>query len=119
MGSAARAAAERYVEAVNKADITALMALFAPGAVLRHPTGTHDSSDKIQGFYENIVFRGKAALTMTKLLDTPEFSMLEMYAVSPFRPDHKQWAVDVFEVGGGGLVTQLSIYYIELGMPGK
>lgn len=119
MGSAARAAAERYVEAVNNADITAMMSLFAPGAVLRHPTGTYDSPEKIQGFYENIVFRGKAALTPTKLLDSPDFAMLEMFAVSPFRPDHQQWAVDVFEVGEGGLVTQLSIYYIDLGLPGK
>ena len=117
MGSAARSAAERYVEAVNAADIQAMMALFAPDAVLKHPTGTYDSSEKIRGFYENIVFRGQAQVTRTKLLDEDGFSMMEMYAVSPFRPDYKQYAVDVFEVDAQGLVTQLSIYYVQLGPP--
>ena len=54
--------AQRYVEAMNAADIDAMMALFAPDAVLRHPSGVYAETDAIRGFFVEIAFGNAARL---------------------------------------------------------
>ena len=111
---AARLAAERYVTAVNDADIELMMSLFAEGATVRNPFGHFENHEAIRNFYENFVFRSQARLTLTHLLAGEGCAMAEMYAESPLRPDHRQWASDVFEVDADGRIEKLSIYYLEL-----
>lgn len=109
----ARQAAERYVHAVNAADIRALLALFAPDAVLRHPTGTFAGHEKIQGFYESLVFAGKAQLTTVRLMSEGNAAMMEISATSPFAPPgHKKETVDVFQVDPAGKITELTVFYL-------
>jgi hypothetical protein len=50
--------AEKYIDAVNRADIDDLMALFAANATLRHPAGTFVGARQIADFYVSVVFAG-------------------------------------------------------------
>jgi ketosteroid isomerase-like protein len=58
MTSYARTAAERYLEAVNGADIDGLLALFDDAVVVRHPTGAYAGHAGAREFYEGVVFAG-------------------------------------------------------------
>ena len=114
MASPERTVAEDYIAAVNAADIEALLALFSEKAQLRNPIGTFDGKEAIRAFYEGVVFRSKVHATVSKILSGDGHTMMEMYAETPFRPDYRAWAVDVFDLDAEGLVTKLWIYYVEL-----
>ncbi|HEX7522548.1 MAG TPA: nuclear transport factor 2 family protein [Acidimicrobiia bacterium] len=52
-------AADAYVAAVNARDADALVSLFAPGGVLRHPVGTFETPGAIREFYVGLVFAAR------------------------------------------------------------
>ena len=54
--------AQHYIEAMNAADISAMMSLFAPNAVLRHPTGVYTDHAAIRGIFVEGVFAYSARL---------------------------------------------------------
>lgn len=104
--------AERYVAAVNAADEATLMALFAPGAVLRHPLGTYSGQAEMSAFYRDVVFAGGAHTTITRQVNGPGVEVVQIEATGPDRDSGKRThAVDVFTLDGDGLVTELEIYY--------
>jgi ketosteroid isomerase-like protein len=108
----AHAAALQYVEAVNARDAARLRALFAPTAVLRHPSGTYEGPARIAEFYATLVFAGQPALTVTRLLSDATLAMVEIAATSPFgAPGQAQYVVDVLAVDDGGRIASLDIYY--------
>jgi hypothetical protein len=53
--SPARAAADRYIAAINAGDVDALRAVFDHDATLVHPSGTYEGVDAILAYYRNIV----------------------------------------------------------------
>ena len=104
--------ADRYVSAVNAADEAALMALFATGAVLRHPLGTFSGHAEMSAFYRDVVFAGGARTEITRRVDGPGVEIAQIEAVGPDGDrGRRAHAVDVFVLGGDGLVTELEIYY--------
>ncbi len=104
--------AQRYVTAVNDADEAALMALFAPDAVLRHPLGTYQGHDEIAAFYRDVVFAGKAQTEITRLVAGPGVEVAQIEASSPLgEPGNRAYAADVFTLGPGGVIQALEIYY--------
>ena len=54
---------------MNAADIDAMMSLFAPGAVMRHPTGVYADADAIRNFFVEIAFGNAARLQSVEVLD--------------------------------------------------
>src|SRR5207244_623555 len=80
--TAARDAAEAYVEAINAADLDALLELFADDAVLRHPIGVYEGAKALADFYQDVVFAGRASLTLTRLLADGRLAMFEVEASS-------------------------------------
>ncbi|MFP8876964.1 MAG: nuclear transport factor 2 family protein, partial [Myxococcota bacterium] len=58
----AATAAKDYVEAMNAGDIEKMMSLFAPDAVLRHPSGVYADRDSIRSFFIDIAFGNAARL---------------------------------------------------------
>ena len=105
--------AQQYVEAVNAADGEALLALFADGAVLRHPLGTYTGHDELRGFYDTVVFQGQAVTTVLSVDDLPDGELALLSATSKVsEPDAKPLhAADVFRLDGAGLISELQIFY--------
>jgi ketosteroid isomerase-like protein len=110
----ARAAARRYVDAVNARDLDALMALFAADAVVVHPSGRYEGRGAIAAFYRDLVFAGQAALTAGRLLADADdvVAMLELVGSSPLDGhQHRLHALDAFDVDpDSGLITALVVY---------
>jgi steroid delta-isomerase len=104
---------QRYVDAVNAGDADPLLALFAEGAVLRHPLGTYTGHDELRGFYDSVVFQGQAVTTLLSVDDLPDGELALLSAVSrASEPDSKPLhAADVFRLDADGLVTELQIFY--------
>jgi len=105
--------AQQYVDAVNAADGEALLALFADGAVLRHPLGTYAGHDELRGFYDTVVFQGQAVTTVLSVDDLPDGELALLSATSKVsEPDAKPLhAADVFRLDGAGLISELQIFY--------
>ena len=105
--------AQQYVDAVNAADGEALLALFADGAVLRHPLGTYTGHDELRGFYDTVVFQGQAVTTVLSVDDLPDGELALLSATSKVsEPDAKPLhAADVFRLDGAGLISELQIFY--------
>jgi len=105
--------AQQYVDAVNAADGEALLALFADGAVLRHPLGTYTGHDELRGFYDTVVFQGQAVTTVLAVDELPDGELALLSATSKVsEPDAKPLhAADVFRLDGAGLISELQIFY--------
>jgi hypothetical protein len=101
--------AQRYVEAMNAADIDAMMALFAPDAVMRHPSGVYADRDAIRDFFVEIAFGNAARLRSIELLEHADMAWLEVEAESSVTPG-RQRVVDVFRLDERGRITDLGIY---------
>ena len=107
-----RSVGERYVAAINAEDGTALMALFAEGAVLHHPLGTFTGREEMLGFYTDVVFAGKAQTEIVTSCVEEHREWIEIEATSPLGdPGNRVHAADVFDLDGEGLVQRLAIYY--------
>ncbi|OAN39494.1 nuclear transport factor 2 family protein [Mycolicibacterium iranicum] len=102
---------EQYIDAVNRADIDALMGLFAPTARLNHPAGTFDAPDAIRNFYETVVFAGRAVTEIDASFRAGDTEVLQIKASSPLgEPGKYVYAADVFTLRDG-LIERLDIYY--------
>jgi predicted SnoaL-like aldol condensation-catalyzing enzyme len=104
---------EQYVDAVNAADGDTLLALFAEGAVLRHPVGTYTGHDELRGFYESVVFQGQAVTTLLSVEPVDDGELALLSATSRVsepgaKPLH---AADIFRLDDEGLITELQIFY--------
>lgn len=105
---------QQYVDAVNAADGDTLLALFADGAVLRHPLGTFTGHDELRGFYESVVFQGQAVTTLLTCEPLPEGGELALLSATSkvSEPDAKPLhAADVFRLDDEGRITELQIFY--------
>jgi hypothetical protein len=103
--------AERYIEAVNRAEIGTLMGLFGPTARLRHPAGTFADADSIRTFYETVVFAGRAMTEIEAQFADGGTEILQIRACSPLgTPGEYVYAADVFTIRDG-LIERLDIYY--------
>lgn len=105
----AATAAKDYVEAMNAGDIEKMMSLFAPGAVLRHPSGVYADPDSIRSFFIDIAFGNAARLERVDLIAQASTAWLEVEATSAVTAG-RQRVVDVFRVDGEGRITDLGIY---------
>ncbi len=101
--------AQRYIEAMNAADISAMMSLFAPNAVLRHPTGVYADRDAIRGFFVEMVFAYSARLEAIAVLERGDMAWLEVEAESEVTPG-RQRVVDVFRLDERGRIIDLGVY---------
>jgi len=101
--------AQRYVEAMNAGDIEAMMSLFAPGAVLRHPTGVYSDSEAIRSFFVEGVFAHAARLHSVEVLERGDLAWLEVEAESDVTPG-RQRVVDVFRLDEQGRITDVGVY---------
>lgn len=103
--------AEKYIEAVNRADIKSLMELFAPNSTLAHPAGVFTGTDAIAGFYESVVFAGKAVTEIEQYFSDGDTQILQLRASSPLgEPGQYVYAADVFTIRDD-LIERLDIYY--------
>jgi ketosteroid isomerase-like protein len=109
--------AQRYVEAMNAADIDAMMALFAPDAVLRHPSGVYAETDAIRGFFVEIAFGNAARLHPVGGAEQGDTAWLEVEAESRVTPG-RQRVVDVFRLDAQGCIVDLGVYSGNL-VPGS
>ena len=105
----ATAIAQRYVEAMNTGDIDVMMSLFAPGAVLRHPSGVYANSEAIRGFFVELVFAYAARLHCIEALEHGDTAWLEVEAESDVTPG-RQRVVDVFRLDEQGRIIDLGVY---------
>ncbi len=101
--------AQRYVEAMNTGDIDAMLSLFAPGAVLRHPTGVYADSDAIRSFFVEMAFAYAARLHGIEALEHGDMAWLEVEAESDVTPG-RQRVVDVFRLDEQGRIIDLGVY---------
>jgi ketosteroid isomerase-like protein len=104
-------AAEKYIDAVNRADIKSLVGLFAPSATLAHPAGIFTGADAISDFYETVVFAGKAFTEIERHFSDGDTQIVQLRASSPLaEPGQYVYAVDVFTIRDD-LIERLDIYY--------
>jgi ketosteroid isomerase-like protein len=109
----ARVAAEAYVAAVNAADLERLMRLFAPNALVRHPSGTYGGRDAIRAFYQGRIFPARAQLTAARLVADGGTAMMQLVATGAYIGDGEAAeAVDVFEIDDVGRIQSLAVYYL-------
>ena len=110
MTDLAHAAAERYIELVNARDLDALVALFAPDALVAHPVGEFTGHDAIRGFYAENVLRHAPTVSAVSWVHDGPVCVFEMEArISPEAPPAK--AIDHLTVDADGRITRLAIYY--------
>ena len=101
--------AERYIEAMNAADIAAMLSLFGASPTMRHMTGTYTGTDAIRGFFLEIAFANSAHLEPVALVASGRMAWLEVEATSDVTPG-RQRVVDVFRLGPDGLIDDLGVY---------
>jgi hypothetical protein len=103
--------AERYIDAVNRADIRTLMSLLAPTARLTHPAGTFTDPDGIKTFYETVVFAGKAVTEIEAQFVDGGTQNLQIRASTPLgTPGQYVYAADMFTIHDD-VIERLDIYY--------
>lgn len=92
--------AEQYIDAVNAADIELLVGLFAEDATVRNPADTYRGRGSIRGFYESVVFAGRAMTRIERQLTFDEIQVLQISAASPLANQNASplRAADVFLV---------------------
>lgn len=103
--------AEAYIDAVNRAHLDDLLALFADEAVLTNPAGRFEGRSAIATFYTDVVFHGQAITEIERLFLTDDAQIVQLRASSPLSESgHYVHAVDVFTIDQGRIRT-LEIYY--------
>ena len=111
-GGTAKPVSQQYVEAVNAADLDAVMALFADDAVLQHPMGVFTDPAGMAGFYRDVVFAGKAVTEIVTSARDGGYEWPEIEATSRLADtDEKVHAADLFEIDDAGDIVRLAIYY--------
>jgi ketosteroid isomerase-like protein len=104
--------AERYVDAVNAADIESLLSLFADDATLRNPSGIYEGKEAIRGFYEGVVLAGQAIVTIDTQFNLDGVDIVQLSATSHLAEKDAPvlHAADVFVISDGR-IDELDIYY--------
>jgi ketosteroid isomerase-like protein len=105
----AQGIAIRYLEAMNAGDLDGMMSLFAPDAVLRHPTGVYANDEAIRRFFVEGVFAYSARLRSVEMLEQGDMVWLEVEAESDVTPG-RQRVVDVFRLDEQGRILDLGVY---------
>jgi ketosteroid isomerase-like protein len=109
--NAARAAAERYIEAVNARDADALSRLFAEDATLLHMVGVFEGRDAIRKFFAEVVIpTGPSAKIVTTVEEGERACAIEIEALTEAWPDQTQYVSDFFETDENGLILRLAVY---------
>jgi steroid Delta-isomerase len=103
--------AERYLDAVNKADAAALLALFADDATLTHPVGTDQGHTEIADFHTDVIFAGQVTMTLARNIEHGNIEVAQFEGASPLNEDTTVHTVDIFELNDNGLIQTLDIYY--------
>jgi hypothetical protein len=99
---------EKYIEAVNRADIDGLTALFTPTATLTQRNGVYRGIAQIAAFYRDLWLGGPSAHEIENQFVDGNAQIVQFKATSP--TGETRHAVDVFIVEDG-LVESLDIYY--------
>jgi hypothetical protein len=115
MPTPAREAALTYQRAVNAKDLGLLRTIFSEEAVLvvptpltpQDPTGSFRGIDAVMGFFARVSFPEQAVLTYTHVYEDGDTCVVELEGRLPERTVE---AVDIFTVGGHGLVTRMAVY---------
>ena len=103
-----RTLTEKYIDAVNKADINELIALFAPTATLSQRDRLYEGTDQIAGFYRELWLPGPSAHEVERQFADGNALIVQFKAVGP--TGEIRHAVDVFIITNT-LVESLEIYY--------
>lgn len=99
---------EKYIEAVNEADIDGLIALFAPTATLSQRDRLYVGTDQIAAFYRELWLPGPSAHVVEKQFCDGNAHIVQFKATSP--TGEVRHAVDVFIIANT-LIESLEIYY--------
>ena len=107
-------ASDRYIQAINDQDFSALEELMHPDVVLHHPIGVFEGRDAVFEFYRDTVFPMATKLERRgEVLSSPGVEMFRGVGVpstdddDEFEPQH---IVDVFELDAEGRVTAIEVY---------
>jgi steroid Delta-isomerase len=103
--------AERYLDAVNKADTAALLALFADDATLTHPVGSDQGHTEIADFHTDVIFEGQVRMTLSRNIEHGNIEVAQLEGSSPLNEDTTVHTVDIFTLNDEGLIQTLDIYY--------
>lgn len=103
--------AERYLDAVNKADTAALLALFADDATLSHPVGTDQGHVEIADFHTDVIFAGQVHMTLFRNIEHGNIEVAQLEGTSALNEDATLHTVDIFTMNDSGLIQTLDIYY--------
>jgi SnoaL-like domain len=104
--TAARSAAERYVDSVNHRDLDRLTSLFRVDAVLDHTLGVHQGRGAIGAFYRDVIFAAAPVVTATSWSEQGDTCVVSLEGASG---GHVTNTVDVFTVDADGLIARLEI----------
>ena len=107
----ARTAALAYVECINTKDLERLLSLFADDGRLVHPFGLFEGKAKLAEFYGGLVMLADTQLSVARVAAENNICCAEVIGISPQAPDKPQYAIDLFELNGEGLICELAIYY--------
>jgi hypothetical protein len=94
---------------MNAGDIDAMMSLFAPGAVLRHPSGVYSDTGAIRSFFVELAFAYSARLHSIEVLEHGDMAWLEVEAESDVTQG-RQRVVDVFRLDEQGRIVDIGVY---------
>lgn len=107
-------ASERYIQAINDRDFSALEALLRPDVVLHHPIGTYEGLEEVLEFYCDIVFPMATKLELRgEVLRSAGLEMFRGVGIPSTNDDDElepQHIVDVFELDTEGRVTAIEVY---------
>ncbi len=106
--SAAQAAGEAYVKAVNAADLDGVVGLFASEATVFHPLGEFHGREAIREFYATNILAHRPVLSADGWIAEGPRCAFELRAETAGRVSH---AMDHLTVGGDGRITRMSIAY--------
>lgn len=111
MSTAARSAAEAYVERVNQRDLDGLVALFAPDALLLAAGGqSAQGHDQIRAFYESMVLPAAPQVRAVSFVQQDTTCVMELEATTAAAPGVTSQLIDVVTVRGDGRIVRLAIY---------
>ncbi|HEX7095995.1 MAG TPA: nuclear transport factor 2 family protein [Acidimicrobiales bacterium] len=108
--SPARHAAEAYQTHISAGDADALIALFAPDAVVLHPAGEFRGPDAIRGFYETNVLPFGVVMDAVSWVSDHRTCVFEIEAHAA-SGGPAMYAIDHLTVDDDGRIARLAIYY--------
>jgi len=114
------AVARRYVEAVDKRDVAAILSLYAPDARVEDPVGSTPivGQDAIRAFYRDVIFPQIHSAELTGPVRCPENRAAFSFRTVSRNPGGGEPIstdiIDVFEFGAEGRVVSMKAYWTPL-----